>query len=274
MKIPKLSGFTKSNRNVFFCRMKKWFGILLLVSVVGSCSDAPKAEVDENSIMVPMQNEPSEVADEVIARALLDSMVNAVGGRQAWQDTRFVTWNFFGARNVWWDKHNNQVRIESSRTDFKAIVNTQNHSGQVFVNGMKQQSSDSIKKYIEVALAMWNNDKYWVAMPFLALENNSVYNYQGADKTSNGMMAEIVQLSFENETAPFEKFKLYLNPADYKLQEWACYTLMDDTIPSVVTPWKNYQPYGGVLLSNDRGVRQFPELSTPKSMSASLFLQL
>lgn len=255
--------------------MKKIGQLLFLSLILSACGSSTNThEKVDDGVMVPIQNEPSELADEVIAKALIDSMVNACGGMQAWKSTQFLTWDFFGARKVWWDKAGKQVRIESARTDFKAIIQTEKKSGKIFVNGEVITQSDSLKKYVDVAFAMWNNDKYWVAMPFLANTAESLH-YQGAKNASNGSVSEIVQVQFgETAGAPFQKFELFLNPQDYKLQEWACYTADNDTVPTVIAPWKNYTPYGAIQLSLDRGVRQFPELSAPKSLPASLFQRL
>ena len=43
---------------------------------------------------------------------LADSIMVAVGGRKNWDATRFISWNFFWARDLVWDKKEGRVRIE------------------------------------------------------------------------------------------------------------------------------------------------------------------
>ena len=56
-----------------------------------------------------------EIADRVMA---------AMGGRQAWDATRFLRWRFFGRRLHVWDKHSGDIRVEGvdSETDEPYVV--------------------------------------------------------------------------------------------------------------------------------------------------------
>ena len=54
-------------------------------------------------------NPPAEgfdlVNSDAKAIAIADEVVTASGGRQNWENTRLIKWNFFGSRNLAWDKH-------------------------------------------------------------------------------------------------------------------------------------------------------------------------
>ena len=48
------------------------------------------------------------------AIALADRVMLRLGGRRAWDATRFVTWKFFGNRFHVWDKHTGDIRVEGT----------------------------------------------------------------------------------------------------------------------------------------------------------------
>ena len=41
-----------------------------------------------------------------------DSVMETMGGRQAWDNTRYLTWRFFGRRRHVWDKYTGDIRVE------------------------------------------------------------------------------------------------------------------------------------------------------------------
>ena len=54
---------------------------------------------------------------------LADSVMMAMGGREGWDNTRFISWNFFGRRDLVWDKQTGDVRIESQQDSTIYLVN-------------------------------------------------------------------------------------------------------------------------------------------------------
>ncbi|MCP4202801.1 MAG: hypothetical protein GY769_12815, partial [bacterium] len=53
------------------------------------------------------------------AIAIADRVMERLGGRQAWDATRVVTWKFFGDRFHVWDRHTGDVRIEGTDRETK-----------------------------------------------------------------------------------------------------------------------------------------------------------
>ncbi len=47
-----------------------------------------------------------------LAIVLADRIMSAMGGREAWDKTRYIKWKFFGRRTLLWDKESAKVRIE------------------------------------------------------------------------------------------------------------------------------------------------------------------
>ena len=53
-----------------------------------------------------------EAGSDRVAIVVADAVMKAMGGRHAWDRTRYLTWDFFGHRRHLWDKHAGRVRIE------------------------------------------------------------------------------------------------------------------------------------------------------------------
>ncbi|MBP9883727.1 MAG: hypothetical protein KBF32_10010, partial [Chitinophagales bacterium] len=45
----------------------------------------------------------------------------------------------------------------------------------------------------------------------------------------------------------------YVNPKSYLVTQWDYFEKYTDENPSISNPWDNYQWYGKILLSDDRG---------------------
>ena len=84
-------------------------------------------------------------------RALLelaDAVMDALGGREAWDATRFVRWNFFGSRVHHWDRYSGDVRIHRpAGTDRQGdeypemliLMNIKDGTGRVWVGGEAEE---------------------------------------------------------------------------------------------------------------------------------------
>jgi hypothetical protein len=49
---------------------------------------------------------------DVLAVELADKVIEAHGGIESWNNTRYISWNFLGARDLIWDKYTGNVRID------------------------------------------------------------------------------------------------------------------------------------------------------------------
>ncbi|MEM8908127.1 MAG: hypothetical protein AAGD05_09805, partial [Bacteroidota bacterium] len=62
---------------------------------------------------------------------IADEVMQAMGGRRNWDRTRYLTWNFFGARQLTWDKQKGRVRIVSEKDDYTVLMNIFTDEGKV-----------------------------------------------------------------------------------------------------------------------------------------------
>lgn len=184
---------------------------------------------------------------------LADSIMDAMGGRHAWDNTRFLSWNFFGRRNLVWDKKEGHVRIESLPDSTTYLVNIHTLQGRVRVNGEEITHPDSLKKMLTKARAIWINDSYWLFMPFKLKDTGVTLKYLGEDTTATGLKCNVLELTFNGvgET-PQNKYRVYVDLNDNLVKQWAYYREAAQDTPTQVWPWDNYKKYGDLLLSANR----------------------
>ncbi|MFK7925292.1 MAG: hypothetical protein AB8H47_25275, partial [Bacteroidia bacterium] len=81
---------------------------LLFVIACGPASQNASTQAPVN----PAYDGFDLVGSDEKAIAIADQTMEAMGGRAAWDATRFVKWNFLGFRTLTWDKLQKRVRIE------------------------------------------------------------------------------------------------------------------------------------------------------------------
>ena len=224
--------------------------VILIAFFVG-CSDTTPIENIEEFGFNPDNSDPKaiEIADKVI---------NAMGGQENWENTRYITWEFFGARKLFWDKKTGNVRVFSARDNFTILVNIHDLTGRVLQNGQEITQPDTLKKFLEIGKSMWINDSYWLVMPFKLKDPGVNLKYLRQDTTSEGKLAEVIELTFDGvgET-PDNKYEVYVDKETNLVSDWAYFRNAKDEIPKFKNPWRHYKKHGNILLSFDRGNGQF-----------------
>ncbi|HMP29821.1 MAG TPA: hypothetical protein PKD85_09480 [Saprospiraceae bacterium] len=205
------------------------------------------------------------------AIALADDVMKAMGGRKAWDRTRFITWNFFGARKHIWDKKTGNVRIEGLRDQSIAIINVNNDTGMIFRNGEKVSHPDSLTKYIKIAKGQWINDSYWLVMPYKLKDSGVTLKYLGDAKTQKDEEAHLLSLTFkEVGNTPQNKYHVWVTKSDNLVKQWAFFQSAANENPGFVLPWENYQKEGKILLSGDRGERKLTDIKVLKKIEGKV----
>jgi hypothetical protein len=184
---------------------------------------------------------------------LADSIMVAIGGRKNWDNTRFISWNFFGRRNLTWDKERGRVRIESINDSITYLVNINTLEGRVRVKGKELLKSDSLREMLQKAKSIWIIDSYWLVMPFKLKDTGVTLKYLGEDTLRNGERCNLLQLTFKNiGDTPQNKYLLFVDLKDNLVKQWAYYSNADQDSANFIRPWDNYKEYGKILLSADR----------------------
>lgn len=190
---------------------------------------------------------------------LADSIMMAMGGRENWDNTRFISWNFFGRRDLVWDKQTGDVRIESHPDSTIYLVNINTLEGRVMVKGEEITKRDTVRKMLEKAKSIWINDSYWLVMPYKLKDSGVTLKYLGEDTTMTGAKANVIEVTFENVgDTPDNKYRVYVDLRDNLVKQWAYYKDASQDSATAVWPFDNYQRHGEILLSANRSDNRGP----------------
>ena len=91
-------------------------------------------------------------AIEIADRAMVE-----LGGRQAWDETRFLTWSFFGRRRHVWDRQSGDVRIEGvdreTERPYLILMNLYEKQGRAWKDGAPVTDPDELAEMLEPGTA-------------------------------------------------------------------------------------------------------------------------
>lgn len=229
--------------------------VLIFIALISiySCN-----QLDKKQPNIIIENPAAEGFDlensDAKAISIADSVMNAMGGRYNWDQTRFLQWNFFGSRKHVWDRKTNNIVIEGIKDTFKIKMNLNNLTGNVKYKGVDLTEQDSLYKYLEKGKSMWINDAYWIIMPFKLKDSGTTLNYIKSDTTSLGRSAHVLSLMFkEVGDTPKNKYHIYVDDSTHLISQWDFYNDRTDTLPTFSTPWQKYKTFGNIKLSSSRG---------------------
>lgn len=203
---------------------------------------------------------------------IADSVMMAQGGRKNWDDTHYIAWNFFDVRKLIWDKYTGNVRIENLKDSTKTLVNITTGKGKVWKNGAEVTQPDSLAKYLQQGKEAWINDSYWLVMPFKLKDTGLTLHYVGQDTVAGGKQADVLELTFKNVGAtPENKYRVYVDKSTHLVSQWAHYKNAADQVPAFVMPWQDYQTYGSIKLSGDRGQAKLTDIQVLNELPETVF---
>lgn len=214
----------------------------------------------------------AQETSDLKANEIADKVMTAMGGKKAWDETRHITWNFFGARILTWDKWTGNVRIDFPRDKSVILININTDTGKVFKYGTEQIAADSVKKYMKAGKGAWINDSYWLTMPFKLKDNGVTLKYLGEDKTEAGKEAYLLQMTFkEVGNTPNNMYKIWVEKETNLLTQWAYFAKSTDEKPGFTRPWTEYKSYGKIILSGERGDRDLTEIKVFEALPQSIY---
>lgn len=250
-------------------KLKNVPSVFLLLYALSSCTT-------KSSEDTAVGNPPAAGFDlahsDPAAVELADSVMAAMGGRSAWDNTRFISWTFSGERSIVWDKKNGNVRIESFPDSTIYLLDTNTGQGRAQVKGEEIKDKNALADLVMKAKHLWSNDSYGLVMPFLLKGENTRLSYLGEDSLANGSACNVLQLTIGSGEPPPLKYLVYVDRADNLIKQWAYYpnAVIDTT--EFVRPWDNYKKYGDILLSADRSDKEGPQnVKVDEDLPAKLF---
>ena len=235
---------------------------MLLILVFACDSDRNQASPGFNE--AASDEQAIEIADQVMA---------AMGGKKAWENTRCIEWNFFGNRQLIWDKKTGRVRINYLKEDQQAVINVRNMEGSVKKDGEMVTHPDSLSKYLDQAYRTWINDSYWLVMPYKLKDSGVTLKYIGEDTTMSGNSAHVLQLTFEEVgVTPQNKYHVWVDKESNLVTQWAFFRENSMEEPNFITPWADYNKYGDIMLSGGRGDRRLSDIAVHSKVPDDVFL--
>jgi hypothetical protein len=234
--------------------------VLLLFAVALALCACNTSSEPKDTLMNPAAEGFDLANSDPAAVELADSIMAAMGGWENWNSTRFISWNFFGNRNLIWDKKGERVRIESIKDSITYLVNLKTLNGKVWIKGQALTKSDSLDNMLKRGKSIWINDSYWLVMPFKLKDSGVTLKYLGEDTLKAGNKCNVLQLTFKNVgDTPQNKYHIYVDLTDNLVKEWAYYSDANQDSANFVRPWDNYKLYGNILLSADRSDESGPK---------------
>jgi hypothetical protein len=204
------------------------------------------------------------------AIAIADASMEAMGGYEAWNQTRYITWRFFGGRLHVWDKWTGDIRFEQD--DLTVLMNINNRQGSAWRDGQELTDPDSLQAALERGYRSWINDAYWLVMPYKLKDSGVTLTYRGAGQSENGHAADVLTLTFaEVGVTPQNKYEVWVDKKTKLVSQWAFYGQASDAEPRFTGPWDNWQRHGQIMLSDSRGERGHTDLAVFSQLPESIF---
>lgn len=252
--------------------MKKLFNLFVLISMLGLMACGSGTETSSKS---SNENPPAEgfnlEGSDAEAIAIADEVMQAMGGREAWDNTRHISWSFFGRDDLVWDKWTGNVRIDAGN-GMTYLTNINDGTGRAFMNGEEITEADSVSTLMERAKSTWINHSYWLVMPFKLKDSGVTLTYVGEEATQDGRPADKLKLTFEGVgRTPQNMYNVWVDKESKLVSQWAYYPSTESEEPRFVMPWLEYAQHGDILLSASRGERGMENIMVFDELPESVF---
>lgn len=247
--------------------------ILAAVLVWSGCQSEQGGEATEGG-REPDSKAPPVSTERGTADArsaeIAEEVMDAMGGARAWNDTRYLSWKFMGARQHYWDKWTGNVRIESN--DVVILMNVNTKTGHVQKGGVDVVDAATLNSYLERGYAWWVNDSYWMFMPYKLRDPGVDLTYAGERTLANGKPADVLTMTFRNVgLTPNNKYDVMVDRETGLVVQWSYYENATDTEPKMTTPWDGWQQFGDIKLATQHGQAQDWQIRVHDDLPATVF---
>jgi hypothetical protein len=208
-------------------------------------------------------------ANEAIAqsdhegRAIAESVMEAMGGQDAWDSTRHLSWDFMGrGRHHHWDKWTGDVRISvpagedrqgNPRPATVTLMNINTREGRAWADG-EEVVGEPLAEMLEQGWRAWVNDAYWMFMPYKMLDPGVNLTYVGEDIMADDREVDVLQLTFESVgVTPDNRYLIYVAHDSGLVEQWSWFPNRDDPEPGFTRPWAGWERFGDILIATDHG---------------------
>lgn len=210
------------------------------------------------------------------AVAIADEVMTAMGGRQNYDKTRYIKFNFFGSRVHTWDKLTGDIRIDYVKEDKSILMNIHTMKGKAMLGDtLINTVHPRMATLAQQGKAHWINDAYWLVMPFKLKDSGVTLKYVGENMTQAGAKADVLAMTFKNVgVTPDNKYLVYVDKTSRLVTQWDFYANATDDEPRFQIPWEGYTQYGLIKLSGGRGKYALTDIEVLDVLPAGTLTEL
>lgn len=189
---------------------------------------------------------------EISSRAdsLALAVLQASGGRDAWESLRYLKFTFGMerggerieiARHLW-DRGRDRYRVEWEEGDSAVVArfNTISRDGDVFISGVPADTS-SHSELLETAYRRFINDTYWLMAPVKMLDSGVNRSYV---PDSSDADFEVVRLTFDDVgLTPDDTYWMYIGADSDLVERWAMVLQGNPNTSPAFWNWLDYRDF-------------------------------
>lgn len=261
-------------------RLLLYAGLSLALISFQSCTQSSSTEISSQPATEAEPANPAAAgfnaeASDSAAIAIADQVMEAMGGRKAWDDTRYISWTFFGRRDLLWDKYTGNVDISIPAKKLRIMTNVNKGGGRAWGDDLEFIETDTLESLLSMGKSIWINDAYWLVMPFKLKDSGVTLLYKGEGTTEDGKPAYRLDLTFDGVgDTPENRYEVMVDTNTHLVTEWSYFANASDTTAAFTTPWSDYKQYGDILLSGNRGKNSLDNIVVRDSLSDNPFTKL
>ena len=253
-------------------------GTLLIASLITLPVPGP---AQQNLPPKEMPAPTPEPAPPLTAPDVAEAVMQALGGRPAWERTRHICFTFAASRFHCWDKYTGNHRLEGQNQQgqtFVVLSNVNTRQGTAYLDG-QQVAADQNQAYLDGAYQAFANDTYWLLMPYKLQDPGVNLEYAGTEAI-DGTRYEKLHLTFGPNVGltPGDQYWAYINPATGLMERWS-YILQNQDPNSQPTHWlwQGWSRQGDILLAPTRvqvggdGRIEFTNIAIQSELPATVY---
>ena len=214
------------------------------------------------------------------ATKIADAVMETLGGRAAWERTRYVTFNV-GQRRYLWDRSTGLLRLERpgprSGKPYVIVLNVDSGAGRAWRAGQEVVEPSELNPMLDAGRREWINDSPWLLMPYRLQDHGVMLHVLGEGQTQEGRAADVLEVTFTiASAAPQPKYHLWVARESGLIEQWSGYAERGSEEPAWTCPWKDWKRYGSLMLCGDHGElggqpMELTDIAVPDSVPASVF---
>ncbi len=211
-------------------------------------------------LSAPSRGEGAAPRLDPAAMAVADTVMRGLGGREAWDRTMYLAFDFAVLRNdtllsrrtTRWEKGSNRIRVsgkDGKGRAFVVLTDLAKRNGRAWVEGQPADSATQAA-LVDRAYAIWVNDTYWLLMPYKLRDPGVTLADAGLD--SSGSMRKL-HLSFDNVgLTPKDQYWVYVDRTTGHIMRWDM--LLQNSRDGRPRPayWTGWKRYGDIELAERR----------------------